>query len=315
MLTTSPICYLFVYVRDLAAARELFEAKLGFDPVESDDAAAKYQAGRVMIALNRAADFSIDLDGPRTRALIVQHAGDVAAADAALAVRGVRRGSIDRYGIGATVEILDPERHGLMLYEPSEEALTWPSAAKIRAVMGDEDPAARPGAHLLNGDFRMGARPVIYLFLFVRDAEEAREFYAGKLGLKVIETDETVGVVKYDVDSFILATHAEDDLGARGDPPRSCGMASVFLVRDADAAHAELVQRGVEFTAPPSTSAIGRTARFRDPNGHAFFLYQPSPAAMLWPSGRLLARLERLGYPGERPGREASADGQSLKRV
>lgn len=294
MLTTCPICYLFLYVRDLAMARELFETKLGFDPVETDEAAAKYQAGLTMIALNRASDFGIDLNAPRTRPLIVLHAGDVAAADAALAVRGVRRGSIDRYDIGATVEILDPERHGLMLYEPSKEALTWPSAEKIRAVMGDEDPAARAGAHLVEGDFRMGARPVIYLFLFVRDAEEAREFYSAKLGLKILETDDAVGVVKYDVGSFILATHAEGDLGARGDPPRACGMASVFLVRDMDAAYVELGRRGVEFAGPPSTSAIGRTARFQDPNGHAFFLYQPSPTALGWPSGRLLARLDQM---------------------
>lgn len=292
MLKDAPICYLFMYVEDMEASRALMEKQLKFEPVETDGFAVKYPAGRTMLALNRASDWGIDLSQPRTQALIVQHAGDVAAADAALAELGVARGGIDRYSIGGTVEIKDPERHGLMLYEPSQEALTWPSAAKIREVMKGEDPTARPGAHLENGTFAMGKRPVIYTFLFVRDAEEARGFYQDMLGLDAIEVDDDAGVVKYDVGSFILATHAEDHLGKPGDPPRASAMASVFLVDDLDHAHEELEARGVIFSGPPSASAIGKTVRFADPNGHVFFLYEPSETAWNLPSGALLRQLQ-----------------------
>lgn len=288
MLENAPICYLFIYVRDMEETRRLLEERLGFKPVEADGFAVKYPAGKTMLAVNRATDFGVKLDEPRARALIVQHVGDVAAADAALAKTGVTRGRIDRYSIGATVEIVNAERHGLMLYEPSEEALTWPSAGKIRAILGDEEPSAKPGAHVEDGVFRMGERPIIYTFLFVRDAAEAREFYQDKLGLRAIEVDEGPGVVKYDVGSFIMATHAEDDLGKVGDPPRNAAMASVFLVDDVDATYDELKNRGVHFDRSPSTEAIGRVARFHDPNGHSFFLYHPSAEALGWPSGNLL---------------------------
>jgi catechol 2,3-dioxygenase-like lactoylglutathione lyase family enzyme len=291
MLTDAPICYLFLYVEDMKASRALMEEQLHFKPVEADDFAVKYPAGRTMLALNRAKDWGVDLSQPRTQALIVQHAGDVAAADTALADAGVKRGAIDRYSIGGTVEILDAERHGLMLYEPSAEALTWPSAAKIRAVMADETPDPSPGAHVQDGRFAMGSRPVIYTFLFVRSAEEAREFYQDKLGLKAIEVDDGAGVVKYDVGSFILATHAEDHLGKVGDPPRASAMASVFLVEDLDRVHQALEGRGVVFSQLPGTSGIGRTARFADPNGHVFFLYEPSEAAWSLPSGALLKQV------------------------
>jgi len=291
MLEESPICYLFIYVEDLDETRALLEQKMGFKPIETDGFAAKYEAGKTMLALNRARDFGVTISEPRARALIVQHVGDVAAADAALDRAGVKRGPIDRYSIGGTVEILNKERHGLMLYEPSDEALTWPSAAKIRDVLGAEDPAAAKGAHVADGSFDMGERPIIYTFLFVRDAAEAKAFYQDKLGLKPIEVDEGPGVVKYDAGSFIMATHAEDDLGSVGDPPRNAAMASVFLVDDVDEKYAALKARGVEFDSGPSFSEIGKTARFHDPNGHSFFLYEPSEAALGKPSGDVLRKL------------------------
>src|SRR5262245_51686707 len=112
MLGNAPICYVFLYVRDLGQSRQQFEEKLGFDPIESDAGAAKYRAGQTMLALNVAGDFGIDLSQPRTESLIVFHAHDATAAAKSLQERSVEIGSIDRYEIGATVEVKNPERHG-----------------------------------------------------------------------------------------------------------------------------------------------------------------------------------------------------------
>jgi catechol 2,3-dioxygenase-like lactoylglutathione lyase family enzyme len=290
MLDNAPICYVFLYVRDLGQSRQQFEDKLGFDPIESDADAVKYRAGQTMLALNLAEGFGIDLSQPRTQSLIVFHSYDVTAAAKSLRERSVEIGDIDRYEIGATVEVKNFEQHGLMLYEPSADALTWPSAAKIREVMGVDPPEARPVEYTAKYFFGLGTRPLLYVFQFVRDAAEAAEFYQQQLGLKVLETDDSVGVVKYDGGTFILATHAENHLGARGDPPRTSGMACVFLVDDVRRQAVTLKNRGVAVGAV-STSEIGNIARFTDPNGHAYFLYEPSKASLDWPSGAVLREL------------------------
>ena len=76
MLTNAQISYIFLYVRDLGAARSFYEGKLGFRVVEEDAAAVKYDAGDIMLALNRASDYGVDLTGPRD-SLLVFHTGAI----------------------------------------------------------------------------------------------------------------------------------------------------------------------------------------------------------------------------------------------
>lgn len=53
-----------------------------------------------------------------------------------------------------------------------------------------------------------------------------------------------------------------------------------------------LTSNGVAFSSKRiSESPPGRTLRFKDPSGHQFCLYQPSPAALEWPSGPKLRQI------------------------
>ena len=93
---------------------------------------------------------------------------DINEASAALRSRGVEVGEIFRYEVGATAEFRDPDGHSLALYEPSAAAMTWPSGVKI--------------ASILNG---RTAPTLVYIFMFVPDAEATYSFYHGELGLPI----------------------------------------------------------------------------------------------------------------------------------
>lgn len=291
MLADSHLAYLFVYVTDLPRARAFYEDTLGLGVLEEDAAAVKYETGQVMLALNRAADYGLSLDGqPDESSLIVFHVQDIDAARADLEERGVSfAGPTERYDIGATAAFFDPDGHGLMLYEPSEESMTWPSGETIRAILSrDRDqPDGSPGPGL-NG------RPLLYLFLFVRDTAEAEAFYRDALGLRLLEVDPVAGVAKYDVGSLILATHLSAGEGDVG-PPVSAGPKSIaptFLVRSIDEAVRGLADRGVAFPHSIARVNVGGIARFQDPNGHLFYLYEPSSWALTLPSGPRIGRLQ-----------------------
>lgn len=123
---------------------------------------------------------------------------DIDEASAALRARGVQVGDVFRYEVGATAEFRDPDGHSLALYEPSADALAWPSGKML--------------AKIVNGR----VTPVlVYIFLFVPDAEAAYSFYHHELGLPYLErspcrrgsVEHEQGVVKYDVGSLMLTTH------------------------------------------------------------------------------------------------------------
>jgi catechol 2,3-dioxygenase-like lactoylglutathione lyase family enzyme len=140
------------------------------------------------------------------------------------------------------------------------------------------------------------AGALVYLFLFVSDIDAALDFYHRRLGLHIIETDDEVGVVKYDGHGVILATHkvgGDAACAVEMDLERPKGVATVFLVEDIERSVAGLTGVGVGFDAGVEHSEIGATARFHDPDGHRFFLYQPSPNALTWPSGAKLRGAER----------------------
>ena len=48
VLHNAALCYLFLYVSDLAASRRYYEEKLGFRSIEEDAVAAKYGAGKTL---------------------------------------------------------------------------------------------------------------------------------------------------------------------------------------------------------------------------------------------------------------------------
>jgi catechol 2,3-dioxygenase-like lactoylglutathione lyase family enzyme len=245
-------------------------------------------------------------------------------ARAALEARGVRFTETHRYEIGAITDFYDPDGHWFTLYETSEESLTWPSGDRIEAVralyrnrpapgpLSPADAAATAG----DDDFSLDGKPLIYLFLFVRDADEAFGVYSENLGLRDIEggpcsrasTADEEGVIKYDTGGIILTTHSletvreEEEIIDHPCPPRTVnpkemgGKAVVFHTPDIEVAVKGLSDKGIWFDSGVVRSGIGAVARFADPSGHVFYLYEPSLEALRSPSGTKLRKILASSY-------------------
>ena len=123
--------------------------------------------------------------------------------------------------------------------------------------------------------------------LYVRDQDEALEFYVGKLGLRV-HTDARNGNYRWltvqhpEQPSFQLGLFAPEqpmldaaavqtlrEIVAKGGMPPL-----VFVVDDCRAAHAAMRDRGVEFTQEPIERYGSIDASFRDPSGNGWKMIQ-----------------------------------------
>jgi catechol 2,3-dioxygenase-like lactoylglutathione lyase family enzyme len=275
LLGDARLVSLTIYVNDLARAQEFYGDRLGLRVAERDDDQVSYDAGTALLSLRRAADDGIVLPHLHDDASdVVFLVEDVEATRTGLEGRGVRFERQRTYGIGSVIDFYDPDGHRLMLYEPSAHALTTPAKDTMRAVWrahgrGGEGllgPAAAPGS-ADPADQGLDGKPLIYVFAFVKDIADAREFYEEVLGLSVLERshccnddcpDDEKGVVKYEGGGVILSTHhlhgheaVLDDYGtpygARDyEPDLARGVAPVFAVdRIGDALDA-LRGRGVE---------------------------------------------------------------------
>ena len=117
--------------------------------------------------------------------------------------------------------------------------------------------------------------------LYVRDQDEAVDFYVGKLGFRT-HTDVRNGDYRWltvqhpDQPSFQLGlfrpspptldaatAHAMDEMVAKGAMPPL-----VLVVDDCRAAHARFAAAGVEFTQAPTDRYGAVDASFRDPSGN-----------------------------------------------
>jgi len=339
MLTDSRMVYLFVYVSDLTRSREFYETKLGLRVIEEDEGCVKFDTGHVILALNRAADhFAYGIQLPKGKdgsADIVFLVEDVWLMRNSLARRGVEFHPVDWYQPGGIADFYDPDGHWLSLYQPSAEAMTWPSGDRIRAIVN-----LRTGADAARGvdGFGVAQRPVdrrhefdpalvtrgldgcelIYLFLFVYDAREAERFYHDTLGLRAVEggpcsqlsSGDEEGVVKYDGGGIIVATHhieparTEAEVDEHLCPPRELvegrlkSVAPVFSVANLDAELRTLSEARPVTPIRRSDGIVGRIASLEDPSGHLMFLYEPSDWAMAQPSGEKLAEILALPVNG-----------------
>lgn len=130
--------------------------------------------------------------------------------------------------------------------------------------------------------------------LWVRDQEEALEFWTKKVGMEVrsdVTLPElgdfrwlTVGQPSQpDVSLVLMAIPGppmvDDDTGRQIRQLMSKGFAgTVFLVTDdCRASYEEMKARGVEFTEAPEERPYGIDAGFRDPSGNSARLTQVKP--------------------------------------
>ena len=65
----------------------------------------------------------------------------------------------------------------------------------------------------------------------------------------------------------------------------------VFHVTDIEHMVEGLASKGIRFSDGLNRSRIGAIAKFKDPTGHTFYLYEPSVEALSWPSGAKLKQI------------------------
>jgi|SRR5882724_3165124 len=317
ILATSRLIYLIVYVNDLAESRSFYEHQLGLPVVEADEDAVKFDVGQVMLCLHRASDYGVTIGGRADDSSdLVFLVDDINAARKALEARGIMFIRRRTYEIGLVTDFYDPNGHRLMIYQPSEKALSWPSGDKLRELWktsgrGRSDligPAAGPSQE---GNKGLNGKPLVYMFMFVPNSGEALDFYHGRLGLRAIEQvhccnpacpPEEKGVAKYECGGLLLTTHhvhrspVVDDFGkiyspTAVDPAHARGIAPVFLVSDIDSVLEQLAARGVKFNDGAVRSHIGYIAKFEAATGHVFYLYEPVPEVLQWPSGAKISEI------------------------
>jgi predicted enzyme related to lactoylglutathione lyase len=280
MIDGTRAVYHFLYVSEIAATRDFYANLVGLPILESEERAVKFDTGEIMLALNLASDFSIELTGERDKSqLIVFHTEAIDEKRAELEGLGVVfSGATLRYEIGATATFYDPDGHCILLYEPSEESLTWPSGTKVRSVVESAKKSSQ-GPCLL------------YIFDYITSKDAADEFYSARLGMATLERDDGPGVVKYDAGGILLATHlVESQFNASklSDMALPRSTALVFGCTDINSVAERLRGAGVIFDSDVRFGSIGGTASFRAPDGHRFYLYQPSEEALASPSGEKL---------------------------
>jgi catechol 2,3-dioxygenase-like lactoylglutathione lyase family enzyme len=311
MLADSRVIYLFVYVSDLQLSRAFYQEKLGLRVIEEDPDCVKFDCGQVILALNRAADFNIPLPKTKdTTTEVVFMVENMAETRAALESRGVELLPTSDDEPGKIANFYDPDGHWFALYEPSEEALSWPTGPRLRALMrarqnGNGAGAARissdSSAKSVNGLKGLDGSDLLYTFLFVRDTVDTQTFYHDDLGLRDIEGgpctqssehSDQEGVVKYDA-GLLLSTHLTPRALTEG---YLKSVAPVFYVKNVEHAVKTLSRRRASLTPKVMRSGIGVVASLEDPTGHQLYLYEPSEEAMSTPSGQKIREILAMQF-------------------
>ncbi|UQU67719.1 VOC family protein [Couchioplanes caeruleus] len=307
MLTGARITSLIMYAHDVAESADHYHRRLGLPVLETTPERVRLDAGLLEIWLEPAARHGVRLFGRRDDSSdVVFLTEDLEATRAALESRGVTFERRRSYEVGLVTDFYDPNGHRLMLYQPSAESLTWPSAPKVREVWRRRgrgtDRAIGPASAAAQGPPELtglSGNPLIYLFMFENDQMAALGFYRDALGLALLERvhccnqdcdAEIEGIGKYDGGGVLLSTHhmhertmVFDDLGRPYSPrvftpAHGQGIAPVFEVGDIEATVTALRANGVGVAGVTGHDA-GLFARFEDPFGHPFFLLQPEPLA------------------------------------
>jgi catechol 2,3-dioxygenase-like lactoylglutathione lyase family enzyme len=322
-LAGSRIVQLNVHVSDLETSRAFYEQRLGLRKIEEDSESVKFDAGQTILCLNRADTYGIRLSSQRDDSSdVVFLVDDIQRMSAALEKRGVLFTRRRTYEIGSVVDFYDPNGHRLMLYQPSDHSMKSSSADKIRAIWrscgrGKAEPIGPPAEAVTASDkdleeWGLDGKPLLYFFVFIKDREEAIDFYENRLGLHALERThccnqtcpgEVKGVDKYDGGGVILSTHhlhghhavLDDDGNPYGaqefEPELAKGVAPVFCVNNLKQVIDESSQRGLAFSDIALGSLTGAAAKVDAPSGHLYYLYEPSADALNSAAGVKLQKI------------------------
>src|ERR1700678_1972118 len=114
-----------------------------------------------------------------------------------------------------------------------------------------------------------------FLALQVRDLEASRAFYVDKIGLKPLPQIPPGAIVfstrpvPFAIRTPMVDLDATDKLG--------WGVSLWIAATNADAFHAQLVEKGVPILLPPADGPFGRFFAFRDPDGYAITVHTEKP--------------------------------------
>lgn len=112
-----------------------------------------------------------------------------------------------------------------------------------------------------------------YVNVGVRELERSIAFYRDVLGFKLISSEPGFHYAAFEVGGLRFAIAASEKDGFTGQPTGNRHTGIGLVVEDVDAAHQELLAKGVEFTMPPAKQPWGGyMGIFSDPDGNLFYL-------------------------------------------
>ena len=127
------------------------------------------------------------------------------------------------------------------------------------------------------------------IVLFVSDMAVSRSFYEHSLGLRPLAVNPHTAMYSAGHVRLCLLPAAEHGVALQEGRDRSADI--TFMVENFRPLLMRCLRHEACSSPEPSSMLIGVTADFYDPDGHWFSLYQPSEAAMGWPSGPKLEAL------------------------
>ena len=114
---------------------------------------------------------------------------------------------------------------------------------------------------------------IAYVNVGVRDLERSIAFYRDVLGFELIYSEPAFHYAAFEVGGLRFAIAASEIDAFTGRPPGDRHTGVGLVVDDVDAAHKELVAKGVVFTMPPSKQPWGGyMGIFSDPDGNLYYL-------------------------------------------
>lgn len=193
-MSTTTMTEIVLKVQDVARALDFYARVLGLPVGPHDESQGQLDAGSATITLQQ--------DGsarPYERtANLTFLVSDLPGRCIEMERLGVEFTEQFNYEVGQIADFADIDGHWLSLYQPSKLAMTWPGADKLRVAAATSHQT-----------------PLVYVFIFVGDADVAAGFYGRTLGLPVVDsracrrgsTMHEKGVVKYDAGRVLLTTH------------------------------------------------------------------------------------------------------------
>ncbi len=120
---------------------------------------------------------------------------------------------------------------------------------------------------MFNGECKLAT-----IWLYSNDTEKAAAFYRDILQMKQIEHGETNS---FDGGGLRLSIHPLPE--SRKDLPDGECFLVFYVKKGIEKKHEELKKRGVRFIGGIEDNPYGKTAGFKDPDGHEIYLWQPPP--------------------------------------